>query len=736
MAIEDDIRLALRDYKTVTATYPLGDPSSPVWNPPKKTLRDALVPLGAEADALSASVVDAETSRAQAELAAIAAGATLYDSTADGLAGTVSGDVFLVSTEPGVQVYRNDTTATFLGWLGRVEFDTFGSFIASNTTFIAGTLVTVRDIQATYRAIAGTGTGNLGQANAGGQEFEVVAVVGGFDFAFFGCSATADSTAAYQAALEAANGQPIRHTSTIKVDGAVSYSGPVNIWSPGDAGILDLSGGGSISFVGGLTAIPDLSSAIQQYSNGASFVAAHGLSVGDVFCVYNPTDFSFNPQREEYRDGDWIEVAEVVTTTAITMFGSSPDLYAASDVDCYKMEGEGVSILGLTVIPNPVGVHFFIHNHKRVDCRMGYERGADDTGVQILRCYNIKFECLPMDINQGDAYPVIIGNSKNFTVYLDRARSTRHIIGFGGSGGPGSVPNRNGKVIGGRLTNNLDLGIGSADFHGNNDNLQYIGCDMFAANMGGRNNALIDCTLWGRYPFDADDNVVFSAAAGGGLVRIHDCTLKVRGTGNPFAFIHFELTNLASDICFDIRNLAIDHADSGVTAQQAIEFNLGTTTHAYNIDIVIDGLHYRGAILTRLVEISGTPDLSSQMSLSIDGLKCPPCQLVRCGNTANYAMPMKLPRQTVSEDLSVTTAANYFSTNAINFNWTYPRIPNGVISMHPTDGATFTQTPFPTANIRKITANDCLLAISSFDGANFTFAKDFRVVGQFWIDDF
>lgn len=46
MTIADDIKNALRDYKTVTATFPLGDPSSPVWNPPKKTLRDALAQVG------------------------------------------------------------------------------------------------------------------------------------------------------------------------------------------------------------------------------------------------------------------------------------------------------------------------------------------------------------------------------------------------------------------------------------------------------------------------------------------------------------------------------------------------------------------------------------------------------------------------------------------------------------------------------------------------------------------
>lgn len=629
---------------------------------------------------------------------------------------------------------------------------------------------------------------------------------GGLAFADFGCSTGVDSTAAFQSALEAANGAPIRLDGTIRIDGAVAYDGPVNIWSPGDAGKLDLSGGGAISFIAGLTALPNLNAAIQQYDNEVSFASAHGLSVGDVFCVYNPTDYSFNPQRDSYRDGDWIEVAEVPNVNDVVMFGTSPDLYAASDIECYKMEGEGVSILGVTVIPNPSGVHFSIQNHKQVDCRMGYERGADYAGVQILRCYNIKFECLPMDVNQDDAYPVSIGNSKNFTVDLDRSRSTRHVAGFGGSGGPGSVPNRNGKIIGARLTNNIDGGIGAADFHGNNDNLQYIGCDIYGANMGGRNSALLGCTLYGRYPYDNDDNVIYSSANGGGLTRIHDCTLKVRGSANPFAFIHFDLLNLAADACFDIRNLVVDHADTGAPAQQVLEFNLGTpitisgatqanpcvvsatghglvtgqqvkikgvagmtelngntytvtvidansfsldadstgftvytsggtAAHPYKIDIVLDGLNYRGAAPERLFEFSGTQDFVDQISLTVDNIKLPYCTLVRCSNADSYDMPMRLPKTTVSAGLSVTTGANYFSTNLLTYQWIYPRVPNGAVSIHPTDQAHFAQTPFPTANLRRVRTGDCHLAISSFDGANFTFAKDFRIVGEFWIND-
>lgn len=137
MTIADDIRNALRDYKTVTPTYPLGDPSSPVWNPPKKTLRDALVPLGASADTLGQAAASAELARTQAELAAIAAGAPIYESIATGLAGTVNGDIFLVIDEPGLKAYRNDAgAATFLGKIGEKDsVSNYADITGSTHTF-------------------------------------------------------------------------------------------------------------------------------------------------------------------------------------------------------------------------------------------------------------------------------------------------------------------------------------------------------------------------------------------------------------------------------------------------------------------------------------------------------------------------------------------------------------------------------------------------------------------------
>lgn len=112
----------------------------------------AAVSAGNDADAAAASATAAASSqsladvaRTQAQLAAVAAGATLYASVATGEAGTVNGDVFLVSTEPGVQVYENSAgTGLFLGWLGEVLLDDVSALVAWGPAPADGTIVRTR----------------------------------------------------------------------------------------------------------------------------------------------------------------------------------------------------------------------------------------------------------------------------------------------------------------------------------------------------------------------------------------------------------------------------------------------------------------------------------------------------------------------------------------------------------------------------------------------------------------
>ena len=162
----DIVNRALREFKRYTgdglpgepvnAPLPVGDPQSGSHNPKKSDLRSAVLPAvtaaidarreadralseaeraeseadraDAEADRAQVSANDALSSKTQAELAALAAGAPLFTSEPDLSSAPTP---YLLQVEAGTQIWEHDgDTATMAGWLGKVEFPTVAALLA------------------------------------------------------------------------------------------------------------------------------------------------------------------------------------------------------------------------------------------------------------------------------------------------------------------------------------------------------------------------------------------------------------------------------------------------------------------------------------------------------------------------------------------------------------------------------------------------------------------------------
>lgn len=153
----------------------------------------------------------AVAARTQAELAAVAAGAEIYASVGAGLAGTSDGDVFLVSTAPGIQVYENDTGSdTFLGWFGEVLYDDVAAVLASTEAgFAIGTNLRTREGGHGYK-VAASGASDHHLTTVGGVKLYVTpSASGSVDIRAFGATGNSvdDQDAAAQAAQN--SGLPI-----------------------------------------------------------------------------------------------------------------------------------------------------------------------------------------------------------------------------------------------------------------------------------------------------------------------------------------------------------------------------------------------------------------------------------------------------------------------------------------------------------------------------------------------
>lgn len=93
---------------------------------------------GLDAESAAANAASAASSKTQAELAALAAGAPLYTAIPGDFTGAPS--PFLLSTGSGTQVYtHNGTVETLVGWLGRIEFLSLTIMLSSTETTLGAT---------------------------------------------------------------------------------------------------------------------------------------------------------------------------------------------------------------------------------------------------------------------------------------------------------------------------------------------------------------------------------------------------------------------------------------------------------------------------------------------------------------------------------------------------------------------------------------------------------------------
>ncbi|MBS0124934.1 hypothetical protein [Thetidibacter halocola] len=173
----------------------------------------------------------AQAARTQAELAAIAAGAPIHASTAAGLAATSNGDVFLVSTAPGIQVRQNVSgTASVLGWLGEVLYDNAASVIASTETgFATGAIIRTREGAFAYKVAAANATTHH-LTTAGGVKLHVLPGPDGYaNILAFGATGVAGQNQNAALVAAAASGLPIVLPAT---GGRYEFSSTLQLTAP------------------------------------------------------------------------------------------------------------------------------------------------------------------------------------------------------------------------------------------------------------------------------------------------------------------------------------------------------------------------------------------------------------------------------------------------------------------------------------------------------------------------
>ena len=281
-----------------------------------------------------------------------------------------------------------------------------------------------------------------------------------------------------------------------------------------DGGTLDFSGGTDFSATGmtalkisgqGLTSLPSLSAGVTKYAISIALESAPvGLSTGDIICIHNPTNGSWNPLRNYYNAGEFCTVSSVSDKT-INLVAPLLDSYASGPTNIYKVDilkGDfdfnGTEVVGPPIsFNNGVGVKFV--NIGRSGIYGLTARNANLAQIQTLQCIDVELfgaNGLVMDnVTTGNEYGLALINSQGIRVHGGKFASSRHGVTMGGDQGAGSVVGRFNQVIGAEIASRGSTGI-AADFHGNTEFCGYYACNINGGGtLGGNNNGYYQCDV-------------------------------------------------------------------------------------------------------------------------------------------------------------------------------------------------------------------------------------------------
>jgi hypothetical protein len=357
---------------------------------------------------------------------------------------------------------------------------------------------------------------------------------------------------------------------------------------------------------GSITQIQELAADIAQGRSIATFASAPSLSVGDWFCIYNPTDFSYSGWRDYYRAGEWKQVrsiaGNVVTTTA--PFCAA---YAVADVDVYRMNSVRSRLARIKLLggATPTQLVLFSLCEAPEFDNISFDTQAS-SAIGFDRCVNgLLFN--PRGSNTGTAsgtqYGFVNGNSQHTRIYGGDIYSTRHAIANGGNAELCCVPVRDFRCYETTLKNDPEISVGSADMHGNIEDSSYERCTIYGgANLsGGGNTWYNDCDIYapsGEVQANAIGWVAYLREVKGGVMGfkrcrfftsrnpqpstrglidiggnsvsvdarttdpltfvLHNCSLYGRNLSALTSLVNFRNRGSVAEVNFDIQNLALD----------------------------------------------------------------------------------------------------------------------------------------------------------------------------------
>lgn len=495
----------------------------------------------------------------------------------------------------------------------------------------------------------------------------------------------------------------------IKVNGQITPARSVNIHAelgahldgggatgsfPDDA-VLCAMGAVPVKIPGGL--------ALGTYVRGSvalQFAGPHGLAVGDLFMIYNPTDGSYNAARANYRAGEYCEVITVDSPTEVTLARPLVGSYASADVDIYKVADPYIGDFGPLKVTAPgaganAGVMGILVRHCRDNIfDRTYACGSGHASFVILNAYKATGrvfgdQWLPGD--GGTQYGCVVGSS-----YIESLtgifRGWRHGIAQGGDN-HFSIPTR-ARIHNFVATNHpSQSGISAADWHGDSEDCVYEDgvCVNGGLNCAGDRNTARSIKIYGgvrcigilgrelkgfSHTFDDIELVTsINDASRGALCDIGGNSIAsgrftTRGGTLRMSRIRVEAINQTGPLT-SVRNRGTYNTDESQGAAPSINFS-----------VVIDDVEAIAPSISNATVVSSVSGSAAQR-VQVTNLRGTGNKRPLVLGAPELARPtlVRQDTQTGTDPINVTTATGDHIGSIENFPWEFAKPPQLIFDL-------------------------------------------------------
>jgi hypothetical protein len=505
------------------------------------------------------------------------------------------------------------------------------------------------------------------------------------DFGAVGNGVTND-TAAFAAAIAAvaSTGQSIYvPAGTYIIGSALTSTGHLNMFGDGDKSILDFSAatiaGSCITASGALTQIQNISSA-SIYGLTVTFASAPSLAIDDVFCIYD-TDL-WNSIRANYYKGEWCQVKGVAGSAA-TITNPLYDSYTPATTTVYKLESKAVSFRNLRLVggANTFGLLKiqFCEQPKLENVSVYNE---DYQAIEFDRCYNSEVtNCYVYNKGTGtlDDYGLAISNSQKFRVIGGDYYARRHGISIGGGDYICAVTNRDVRVIGVTLNNDIASGVYSADMHGNMEDCYYQDCTIYnGAGWAGMDNGYDNCTITAQ----SNGSVIYSSEIKGGMLYVRNSKLLTGGdpTTNGRGIVDVGGNNSAINssttraLSLIVENCYVKAPALSAGTDFMTVVNDGSIV---NVNIYIDGVRADVNAMGGVLRTNVNSGSAFSQAIVVDNISnFPSGTLLHVPQGSHYLnVPQRMMRQSGTVSMTATSGTKTTINAGITYRYSYPRVP-------------------------------------------------------------